>query len=90
MLSITNPVGVAATYVFSFVNATDSVFINNGGSQIKVVPQPSTAPIGKPVNFGNFSNPTTLNAGWSYVGTPPAGLAVKRLSCPMYHGPACP
>jgi hypothetical protein len=90
MLSITNPVGVAATYVFSFVNATDSVFINNGGSQIKVVPQPSTAPIGNPVNFGNFSNPTTLNAGWSYAGTPPAGLAVKRLSCPMYHGPACP
>ena len=90
MLSQTNPVGVAATYVFSFANATDSVLINNGGSQIKIVPQPSTAPIGNPVNFGNFSSPTTLRTGWAYAGTPPAGLAVKRLSCPMYQGPACP
>ena len=90
MLSITGPVGVAATFVFSFANATDAVLINNGGSQIKVVPQPATAPIGNPVNFGNFSNPTTLKAGWSYAGTPPVGLAVKRLLCPMYHGPACP
>jgi hypothetical protein len=90
MLSITDPVGVAASYVFSFANATDSVLINNGGNQITVVPQPSTAPSGNPVNFGNFSSPTTLNAGWSYAGTPPVGLAVKRLLCPMYPGPACP
>ena len=90
MLCETNPVGVAATYVFSFANSTDSVVINNGGSQIQVVPQPSTAPIGNPVNFGNFSTPTTLDAGWSYIGTPPTGLSVKRLECPMYHGPACP
>jgi hypothetical protein len=90
MLSITNPVGVAATYVFSFANATDSVLIDNGGSQIKVVPQFSPAPTGAPVNFGNFSNPTPLNAGWSYVGNPPSGVSVKRLVCPMYYGPTCP
>ena len=90
MLSETNPVGVAATYVFSFVNAADSVVINDGGSQIKIAPQPSTAPIGNPVNFGNFSNPITLAVGWSYVGTPPTGLSVRRLECPMYYGPTCP
>jgi hypothetical protein len=89
MLAVTNPVGVAANYVFSFANPTDSVQINNG-SQIQVVPQPSTAPIGNPVNFGNFSNPATLDAGWSYIGNPPTGLSVVRLICPMYHGPACP
>ena len=90
MLSITNPVGTAATYVFSFANATDSVTINSGGKQIKVVPQPSTAPTGTPINFGNFSGPISLKAGWSYVGNPPAGMTAKRLECPMYHGPACP
>ena len=90
MLSISSPVGVAATYVFSFANATDSVTINSGGKQIKVVPQPSTAPTGAPINFGNFSGPISLTAGWSYVGNPPAGMNAKRLECPMYHGPACP
>jgi hypothetical protein len=89
MLAVANPVGVAANYVFSFANPTDSVQINNGGP-IQVVPQPSTAPIGNPVNFGNFSNPAALDAGWSYAGNPPTGLSVERLICPMYHGPACP
>ncbi len=89
MLGVANPVGVAANYVFSFASSTDSVQINNGGP-IQVVPQPSTAPIGNPLNFGNFSYPATFDAGWSYIGIPPTGLSVERLICPMYHGPACP
>ncbi len=90
MLSQTDPVGVAATYVFSFASANDSVLINNIGGQVQVAPQPVIAPLGDPLNFGNFSAPITLGAGWSYAGTPPSGLSVERLACPMYHGPACP
>jgi len=90
ILNVSNPAGMAAPFVFEFQNPIDFVLIQNGSERIKIVPQPTTAPAGNPLNYGYFSNPITLRSGWSYVGAPPTGMTANRLECPVYQGPQCP
>jgi hypothetical protein len=82
-----NAGGVAGVYIFEFAHPTDQVLVQNGNTQELVTVQP---PHAQGIDFGNFSDVFRLSSGWSYVGSPPAGLAIKRPACPVYPNPDCP
>ena len=82
-----NPIGVKGAYTFQFVHPTDSVVVQNSGTQIVVRPESSPADLD---DFGNFSTTLILEDGWSFVTTPPAGMQIERTACPVFPGPNCP
>jgi hypothetical protein len=75
--------GVGGTYIFRFESQSDSVLVQDGGTQYLLKPS-SPVPSGR-----NFSQQLRPADGWFYASPPPPGMQVYKLTCPVFDGVAC-
>jgi hypothetical protein len=76
-------VGVGGTYIFRFQSQSDSVVVEDNGTQYLLQPS-SPVPTGR-----NFSQQLRPGDGWFYASPPPAGMQVYKLTCPVFNGVSC-
>jgi hypothetical protein len=83
LIEYTGQVGVGGTYIFRFQSLTDSVVVQDQGTQYLLTP---TSPVASGTNFSQQLRP---GDGWFYATPPPVGMEVYKLACPVFDGVAC-
>jgi hypothetical protein len=83
LIEYTGQVGVGGTYIFRFQSLTDSVVVQDQGTQYLLTP---TSPVASGTNFSQ-----QLRPGRRMVlrYSPAVGMEVYKLACPVFDGVAC-
>lgn len=83
LVEYSGPAGIGGTYIFRFQSLSDSVVVQDGGSQYLLTP---TSPVASGRNFSQQLRP---GDGWFYATLPPPGMEVYKLACPFFDNVSC-